>query len=84
MAAMSGIPSLSHAMAFWDSSSTCLEKYLPMLYPEEYSPLKSPQISDPSSINQNITYITKFYEDEAPVLVRVDGAWARGDNSIWR
>lgn len=48
MAALSGIPSVSHAMVFGDLSSTCLEKYLPKLYPEEHTPLKSPQISDPS------------------------------------
>lgn len=46
IAALSGIPSLTHATVFWDLSSTCFEKYLPKLYPEEHSPLKSPQISD--------------------------------------
>lgn len=62
----------------WDSSSTCLEKYLPVLYPEEYSPLKSPQILDPSSITQKITYIIKF-----SLLILASSHLSLNFNNLW-
>lgn len=49
-----------------------------MLYPEEYSPLKSPQISDPSSITQKITYIIKF-----SLLILASSHLSLNSNNLW-